>query len=179
MKIGKINVKGWCLCRLCFILGWLCIVMSLWRSSQCYSRTMDLCDLHEDCEGGDDEYNDICGERNIIFPGIWKPPQVLLIIFCNFHYHAHVLWRKVCWGDSKLHFNNCPFVSDEIDKIGSQYRCDFSNGTCNWAPSIGKMKWIEAQVRDFSPLQETSSELTTLKPMTAMMFPWTHSLTFS
>ena len=23
---------------------------------------MDLCDLHEDCEAGDDEYNEICGE---------------------------------------------------------------------------------------------------------------------
>ena len=78
----------------------------------------------------------------------------LLIIFCNFHYHGHhgrVLWREVSGGDTKLHFTNCVFVSDEIDKIGSQYRCDFSNGTCNWAPSIGKMKWIEAQVRDSSP----------------------------
>ena len=54
----------------------------------------------------------------------------------------------VYFGEKLLHLTNCLFVSDEIDKIGSQYRCDFSNGTCNWAPSIGKMKWIEAQVRD-------------------------------
>ena len=38
-------------------------------------------------------------------------------------------------------------LSDEIDKIGSQYRCDFSNGTCNWAATIGKMKWTEAEER--------------------------------
>ena len=78
---------------------------------------MDLCDLHEDCDGGDDEYNDICGEseRNILYFLPFETFTSLLIVFCNFHYHGHhdrVLWREVSHVcDRKLHFTNCLFVS--------------------------------------------------------------------
>ena len=127
--------------------------------------------------------------REILHFLAFETSASLLIIFCNFYCHGHQS-RVLCWtvsqGDSKLDFTNCPFVSDEIDKIGSQYRCDFSNGTCNWAPSIGKMKWIEAQVRDSS----LGNFIATLKAKilfaksiskvtqkVAMMFPWI-TLTF-
>ena len=35
----------------------------IFRTGQCYSKTMDLCDFHNDCKDKDDEENTICGEQ--------------------------------------------------------------------------------------------------------------------
>ena len=44
----------------------------------------------------------------------------------------------------------CDFMIclDDLRTLGSHYMCDFAQGKCNWTASAGKMKWIEAQVRE-------------------------------
>jgi len=59
------------------------------RTGKCVSKTMDLCDFHNDCVDKDDEENPICAR---------------------------------------------------MDEMGSQYRCDFAGGDCDWTTS-GKMRW--------------------------------------
>ena len=41
---------------------------------------------------------------------------------------------------------------DDLRTLGSHYMCDFAQGKCNWTASAGKMKWIEAQVREYFSL---------------------------
>ena len=36
-------------------------------------------------------------------------------------------------------------ILDDLFALGSQYRCDFSEDTCNWSASVGKMRWIQSQ----------------------------------
>ena len=51
-----------------------------------------------------------------------------------------------------MHHKNASFsmfflsFSGDLVNLGSEYMCDFSQGTCNWTASVGKMKWIQSQV---------------------------------
>ena len=67
---------------------------------------MDLCDLHEDCDGGDDEYNDICGEDifrlNLTYINKFSDHK-----FCNVKASlSRTLWKSLGNG-SKLHLEYC------------------------------------------------------------------------
>ena len=47
----------------------------------------------------------------------------------------------------KVHHVQCFLsFSGDLVNLGSEYMCDFSQGTCNWTASVGKMKWIQSQV---------------------------------